>query len=207
MEEYITIPRSEYEGMKREIAELRSIVRQLEEIIALLKGGKNSRTSSTASSQDIGRSNSHSLRTPSDKKPGGQPGHAGHSLQMNETPNKIIDHPPLYCTHCNADLQEVSAQSYTCRQLVDVPPLVPIYTEHCSHIKIWPCCGVENRGVFSERMCSPIQYGEGIEVTVGYLPGYQYLSYKRIAQFFKDCFWVTSVGRFHPLLLIRFYNV
>jgi hemerythrin-like domain-containing protein len=71
VEEMITISRSEYEGMKREIAELRAIIRQLEDTIALLKGGRNSRTSSTAPSHDICRSNSISLRVPSGKKSGG----------------------------------------------------------------------------------------------------------------------------------------
>ena len=45
MDEMITIPRSEYEGMKREIAELRLLVQRLMDEISLLKGGKSSRTS------------------------------------------------------------------------------------------------------------------------------------------------------------------
>ena len=63
MEEMITIPRSEYEQMKRDVVELQAIVQQLEATIALMKGGNNSRTSSTAPSRDIGRSNSISILT------------------------------------------------------------------------------------------------------------------------------------------------
>jgi transposase len=188
VENFITIPRTEYEEMKREIAELRTMVRQLEEAIALLKGGKNSRTCSTAPSADIGRSNSYSLRKASGKKSGGQPGHAGHSLQMSDTPDEIIDHVPQYCQHCHEHLQEEVSQSYTRRQPVDIPPVQPIYTEHRSHIKICPKCGKESRGVFPERLQAPVQYGEVIEATAGYMSVYQYLPHHRITRFFRDCF-------------------
>jgi hypothetical protein len=100
VEEMITIPYSEYKDLHRKIAELQTVVRQLEEAIALLKGGKNSRTGSTAPSADIGRSNSQSLRKASDKKSGGQPGHTGHCLQMSDIPNEIIAHVIDYCQHC-----------------------------------------------------------------------------------------------------------
>ena len=64
MEEMGPLPRSEHEQMKREIVELRAIVRQLEVAIALLKGGKNSRISSTAPLGDIAPTNSIILLIP-----------------------------------------------------------------------------------------------------------------------------------------------
>ena len=74
MEEMATIPRSEYELLKREnadfrfkIEELLTIVQQLELTIALMKGSKKSRTSSVAPSQDLARCNTISLRTPKSK--------------------------------------------------------------------------------------------------------------------------------------------
>jgi transposase len=184
----ITISLSEYEGMKREISELRSIVRQLEDTISLLKGGKDSRTSSTAPSADLSRSNSHSLRVPSGKKSGGQIGHSGHSLPMSDIPDEIIDHTPLYCEHCHENLQEVVSTSYTRRQEVELPVVRPLYTEHRSHVKICPFCGMENRGIFPERLQGPVQYGARVQATAAYMSVYQYLSYHRIAQFFRDCF-------------------
>jgi hypothetical protein len=74
MEEMITIPRSEYERMKAENAELRTQVQQLLERITLLKNGYNSKTSSTALSHAIGQSNTISLRNKSNKSSGCQPG-------------------------------------------------------------------------------------------------------------------------------------
>jgi uncharacterized small protein (DUF1192 family) len=92
MEEKLHIRRSEYEQLLSQIEELKETVRQLREEIALLKNGRNSKTSSTAPSQDINRSNTHSLRENSGKKSGGQPGHAGQTLSMSATPDQIIEH-------------------------------------------------------------------------------------------------------------------
>jgi uncharacterized small protein (DUF1192 family) len=72
VEDTITIQRSEYEQLLSVIAELREKVQQLQEEIELLKNGRNSKTSSTAPSHDISRSNVHSLRRTSGKKPEGK---------------------------------------------------------------------------------------------------------------------------------------
>jgi len=122
VEEMITISRSEYEQLKRENVELRTIVCQLTEEIALLKGGKNSRTSSTAPSHDLGRSNNRSLRQASGKKSGGQPGHKGHTLEMSNDPDEIINLQADKCKHCGEDLEGIDSESYTHRQIVDIIP-------------------------------------------------------------------------------------
>jgi hypothetical protein len=108
MKEMITIPRSEYERMKAEFAELRSLVQQLTEEIALLKNGRNSKTSSTDPSHDIGRSNLVNLRSKSDRKSGGQTGHSGHTLLMKETPDAIIEHVSERCSGCGTNLEAVT---------------------------------------------------------------------------------------------------
>ena len=194
MEEMITILRSEYEGLKREIVELRSLIKELETTISLMKGVRNSRTSSTSPSQDLARSNSFSLRVSSGKKSGGQLGHSGHSLQMSDTPDEIIDHLPLVCNSCGENLQSVPSSSYIGRQLVDIPPVRPVYIEHRSHEKLCPHCGFKNKGVFPERLKAPIQYGPVVEAITGYLSVYQYLPYHRIVGFFKDCFGLPLSG-------------
>jgi transposase len=188
MEEMVTIPLWEYEALKSENATLRNDNQELKDKLALIKGGRDSRTSSTSPSQDIGRSNRSSLRMPSGKKSGGQPGHTGHHLQISNTPDEIVNHTPEFCTCCGKNLEDVFCDSYIRRQEVDLPPILPVYTEHRSHIKICPSCGVKNRGIFPERIVAPIQYGPVVEATTGYLSAYQYLPYRRIVHFFKDCF-------------------
>jgi len=195
VDEFITISRSEYENLKRENSELRIVVQQLkatilslQEEISLLKGGTNSRTSSTAPSHDLGRSNSISLRVSSGRKSGGQPGHVGHSLSLSDIPDEVIHYHPTICEHCGENLHDVASASFVRRQIVDIPPVFPIYTEHRSHLKTCPVCKFENRGVFPYRLQSPIQYGVSVEAMTGYLSIYQSLPYKRICTLFQDFF-------------------
>ena len=129
----VQVSRLEYEQLRRENAELRAVILQLKEEISLLKGSKNSRTSSIAPSHDHVRSNSISLRTSSGKKPGGQSGHVGYTLPLSTTPDEIIDHHPCICTHCGEGLENVDSASFSRRQLVELPPVEPIYTEHRSY--------------------------------------------------------------------------
>jgi transposase len=190
VEEMISIRRSEYEqflSQQEELKELRDLVRQLREEIELLKNGRNSKTSSTAPSQDISRSNVQSLRKSNGKKPGGQKGHQGHSLFMSETPDRVIDHFPERCT-CGCHLEKVLSSGQTHRQVVDIPPVKPEYTEHRSHHKVCPDCGRVNAGLYPPGVNAPIQYGPNVKSIVSYMSVYQYLPYKRMSTFFKDMF-------------------
>jgi transposase len=190
MEVNVTISRLEYEqflSQKAELIELKNLVRQLQEEIELLKNGRNSKTSSTAPSHDINRSNAHSLRRVSGKKSGGQKGHRGHTLSMRDTPDKIIEHIPERCT-CGCSLENVAVSSQTRRQVVDIPPIKPEYTEHRSLHKVCPECGSINIGVYPQGVNAPIQYGENVKSTVSYMSVYHFLPYKRMGLFFKDLF-------------------
>ena len=188
MNEIITIPCSSCVLLHQRIDELNAVVQQLKEEVLLLKGGKDSRTSSTAPSHDVGRSNRISLREPSGKKSGGQPGHRGHTLSFSETPDEIIEHHPTCCLHCGTGLNEIRSEHYIRRQIVDIPPVSPIYVEHRSHTKVCPQCCAESRGLFPDNVRAPIQYGVQVEAMVGYLSVYQYLPYDRICRLFKDFF-------------------
>jgi transposase len=184
----LSVKDKEYSEIKRENETLLAENRKINDKMALMKGGRDSQTSSTPPSQDIGRSNRQSLRTPSGKKSGGQPGHAGHHLQMTDTPDEIIDHMPRVCSCCGEHLEEVPGETYTCRQEVDIPPIRPFYTEHRSHIKTCPLCGRKNSGAFPDRLQGPVQYGPAVEAAAGYLSVFQYIPYNRISRFFKDFF-------------------
>ncbi|MDR1666286.1 MAG: IS66 family transposase, partial [Bacteroidales bacterium] len=183
----INIRRSEYEQLISRQEELIELVRQLRAEIELLKNGRNSKTSSTAPSQDISRSNAHSLRKSSGKPSGGQKGHPGHTLSMSATPDTIIDYFPEHCT-CGCSLEAVLESGQTRRQVVDIPPLKPEYTEHRSHHKICPVCGRINAGHYPAGVNARIQYGPNVKSTVSYMSIYQYLPYKRMVRFFKDAF-------------------
>ena len=168
--ENVTIPCSDCAILESKISELQAVVKQLEDKISLISGGRSSRTSSTAPSHDIGHSNHISLRTSSGKKSGGQSGHAGSTLSFSNTPDEKIDHKPRLCGHCRTDLQETESAYFTRRQMVEIPPVVlPQYFEHRPHVKTCPECLLENRGVFPDWLRSPIQYGPRVEAMAGYL--------------------------------------
>ncbi|MBK5246148.1 MAG: hypothetical protein JJE49_02595 [Peptostreptococcaceae bacterium] len=71
---------------------------------------KNSGNSSLPPSSDLPKlKKTQSLRTPSGKKPGGQPGHEGTTLEMAGTTDTIQQHSPNYCTCCGEDLSHYPA--------------------------------------------------------------------------------------------------
>ena len=184
----VTIRRSEYEWMKSRISELDALVKLLMEEIALLKNGRNSGTSSTPPSHDLGRSNSISLREKSGKQSGGQSGHKGHFHALSDTPDQVFDSLPGVCEQCGEDLRHIESETYTRRQVVDIPPVQPHYTEHRSHVKTCPLCHFVNRGSFPEEVKSPLQYGSSVESMAGYLSVYQDIPYRRMKELFRDCF-------------------
>jgi transposase len=188
VEELIAIPLAEYEGLKNENETFRIKIQELEQELALLKGSRDSRTSSTSPSQDLGRSNSHSLRTPGCRKSGGQPGHPGHCLQLTDSPDEIIDHIPAVCTCCGQNLEGTPIESHIRRQTVDIPPVRPVCTEHRSHLKTCPSCGTKNKGVFPGGVTAPVQYGPAVKAVTAYMSVYQYIPYNRIVILFRDCF-------------------
>jgi transposase len=151
---------------------------QLREEIDLLKNGRNSKTSSTAPSHDMGRSNQVSLRGKSEKKSGGQSGHKGHSMQMSEHPDEVIEHSVYYCRHCGTSLHEAPVVGITCRQKVEIPVIRPCYIEHQILAKEYPCCGLKNTGDFPASVSAPIQYGASVKALLSYLSVYQYLPYR-----------------------------
>jgi transposase len=187
VEEMIHIRRSEYEQLISEQKDLQELVRQLRGEIELLKNGRNSKTSSTAPSHDIHRSNVQSLRKNSGKPSGGQKGHPGHTLSMSSTPDTITDHFPERCT-CGCSLEDVIESGHTRRQAVDIPPVKPEYTEHRFHHKICLSCGSFNTGHYPAGVNARIQYCPNVKSTVSYMSIYRYLPYKRIVRFFKDTF-------------------
>lgn len=178
---------------KKRIAELEAKVIQLELIIEKLLDKiedlthrKNSRNSSVSPSKDENRPlKNQSLRTKSSKKPGGQPGHEGTTLKMVENPDQIINHKPDFCNCCGNDLSDKPEELLLKRQVVDIPVILPKYTEHRIFKKICSC-GHQNKSVFPENIKTTISYGANVQATIAYMHTRQYLPFERMSEYFKD---------------------
>ncbi len=184
IEEFVTISKQEYERL----LSLETVVLQLQEEIRLLKNGKKSNTSHTPPSNDIGRSNTKSLREKSGKKSGGQFGHEGSTLLMKEVPDEIINYAPAFCTGCGNELNEESAVLTERKQEIIIPPIQAHYVEHRSYTNNCAHCGITNIGQLPSHLTAPIQYGASVSATLSYLFAYQYLPYKRMKILMNDLF-------------------
>ena len=184
----ISIPLSEYNELKTLVVKLSEEVKQLREEINLLRNGKNSNKSSTPPSHDIGRPNSVSLRSKTDRKSGGQSGHKGTTLELVEEPDTIIDYKPDYCNKCGTDLGQEISVIHGRKQEVIIPAVQAQYIEHRCYSKMCPVCGVCCIGELPPHLKAPIQYGASVSAMATYFSAYQYIPYKRMAKMFWDIF-------------------
>ena len=172
--------------LEAEVASLKMLVQQLIQEIERLKHPKNSRNSSVPPSKDENRpSKTKSLRTSDGKSPGGQAGHEGNTLKMVENPDHIVEHRPTYCNHCGKDLSNAKTELLKRRQVVDIPPIVPQYTEHRVFQTICTC-GHQTESSFPEGVNAPISYGSNIEAIIAYMHTRQYIPFERMSEYFSD---------------------
>lgn len=141
----------------------------------------DSSNSSLPPSSDKGRGGRapRSLRTPSGRKPGGQSGHPGTTLNPVEQPDHIVVHPVSRCSGCGADLSTTLVTRVEKRQVFELPPLRLDVTEHQAEIKSCPCCAYENQGEFPADVQQPVQYGARVKGLLIYLHHGQLLPYER----------------------------
>jgi transposase len=174
------------------ISELNTTIGKLHETIGnlleenrLLKTPKkNSRNSSVPPSKDENRlKKTNSLRQSSGKRPGGQSGHEGSTLKMTGTPDTVIEHRPLYCTCCGLGLHGQESELISRRQVIDIPPIKPVYTEHQLYRAVCSC-GHQATGTFPQGVDAPISYGIHTEALIAYLHTRQYVPFARASEFF-----------------------
>jgi transposase len=129
-----------------------------------------------------------SLRQPSGKKPGGQPGHPGSTRLQVKNPDEVQLHTPQSCTHCGDDLHEVEPCATQRRQVFDLPSLPLHVTEHQAQSKHCPGCGETTQAAFPSGVSEPVQYGPGVLGLCVYLQSYQLLSFRRSVEVINDLF-------------------
>ncbi len=198
----------QFEQLKKELQlvnqELESVKKDntfLRERLAFYENPKNSCNSSIPPSKDENRPKpNQSLRKSSGKKPGGQLGRKGKTLEMTLMPDKVIELRPNYCRGCGLSLKNAQPIKEQSRQVVDIPPIKATFTEYQTFSKVC-LSGCQTIADFPKEVKASISYGPNIESLIGYFYARQYLPFVRMQEVFNDVFNIDiSEGGIHYLL-------
>jgi transposase len=168
IEEELNQLREENRTLKALVAELLPLKEQLAQAHARIKDledrlAQDSRTSSKPPSSDgLTRLPRRSHRA-SSKRPGGQAGHAGHTLAMVEQPDDVVRHRPKVCSQCGEDKSAVPGSVAERRQVLDVPEMRLVAHEHQIEALCCPTCQSTSLGSFPTSVSAPIQSGPHLQ--------------------------------------------
>ena len=175
------------------IAELVVVIEKQAVRIAELeeKLRQNSSNSSKPPSSD--GPGSKPARTPkkkSGRKPGGQPGHAKRerTLLPAEQARHLTDSIPSECECCGSDQLDDDPSPHR-HQVVDLPPIVPVFDECRQHARRCRRCAHVTLGPLPAGMPS-LGFGPGVDAMVGQLAGEQRLSKRATAEAMTEVFGV-----------------
>ena len=181
---------------EEEKAEYRSKIAVLEQRISDLEGSNKLNSSKPSSSDGLSKETvekkqkrTNSLREKSDRKLGGQPGHAGTTLNQVDNPDQIVEHIPNQCPGCSATLSKSDVVKFSARQVFDIPEPSPlIVTEHRGYTCQCKGCGAEVSANFPDGVNARVQYGDYLASVAAYMYVSQCLPVHRLATFFFDCY-------------------
>ena len=167
------------------IAEVRRLSARVAELEARLS--KDSHNSSKPPSSDGLAKKSQSPNGPSGKKPGGQPGRAGKTLERSMHVDTVINHPlPPHC-QCGAALTGAGVLLHEQRQVIDIPVAHYHVTEH----RTWQTrctCGQIHQSAFPAEVTEVVQYGPNVRALSVHLTHGQLLPLVRSAQLITELY-------------------
>jgi transposase len=174
-----------------ERAENACLRQQMEQILVRLREvegqlAKDSHNSHKPPSSDGPGRKSRSLRQRSERKTGGQPGHAGHTLMQVGRPDAVVRHRPVVCCHCQQPLDGVAGSLKERRQVHDLPEVRLLVREHQVEEVCCPSCQQMSRGSFPAGVEAPVQYGPNLRALAVYLHQYQLVPLARTCELLGD---------------------
>ena len=170
------------------VSRLLQKIELLEKELSFYRTKKNSANSSIPPSCDPYRiKRTESLRSETGRKPGGQPGHEGSCLEVVSDPTETVEHHPAYCQCCGKDLSSVSSEFIGRRQVIDIPPVTPVITEHQIYGKRC-CCGHITESDYPEEAHSAVCYGNNLQALMAYFHARQYIPFERMRELYSDLF-------------------
>jgi len=123
------------------------------------------------------------------RRRGKQRGAKGQTLEMSADPDVIVDHVPNSCGGCGAGLDPATDKGFSARQVVDLPEIRPVVTEHRAHTHLCSC-GTETTAAFPDVARAPVSYGPRVRAFVAYLLARQHIPNRRVAEAMADLFGV-----------------
>ena len=141
--------------------------------------GLNSSNSSKPPSSDPNRLKKSTRKT--SRKPGGQAGHKGHTLEPVDNPDEVICLSIDKRTLPKGDYQPTEPEK---RQVVELS-IKRVITEYQAEVLV-DAQGQRFVATFPDEVSQRIQYGPGIKGHAVYLSQYQLLPFERIQRYFQD---------------------
>jgi transposase len=168
---FILVQQAELQAQQQEIEQLRSQLTALATELASLREriGRSSRNSSKPPSSDGPGFKPPERRKGSGRKRGGQPGHPGSGPELLpiERVDEVVEHHPDACRRCGTLLHGEGPDPLR-HQLIEIPPITPVVTEHRLHRLICPCCSTSTCATLpADVEISP--YGPRLSALVGLL--------------------------------------
>jgi transposase len=183
---------AELTALLKMLSELSDKVARLEARIDQLT--TNSHTSSKPPSSDRHNPNKpppRSLRRSSGRARGGQPGHAGHSLERTTEPDEVLETPlAANCPECGEPLESAKVETVEVqpRQVIEVEPPKRRVVEHRGRTVRCPRCGALIAPNFPGGVNAPVQYGNSVQTMVVYLSVWQLLPSHRLSEMMDQLF-------------------
>jgi transposase len=170
-----------------EAHQLRRQVKELKARLAL-----NSRNSSKPPSSDgLAKPAPKSLRQKTGRRPGGQPGRVGRTLQPVAHPDRVEVHrlERCPCGLCRGhSLRQERVLDYEKRQVFELPPVRLEVTEHQAEIKRCPVSGRLVTASFPEGVNAPVQYGPRFKAQMVYFNVEHFIPFERLTRICQDLY-------------------
>jgi transposase len=126
------------------------------------------------------------LRGKSGRKPGRPKGQPDVTMQLCDSPDRVVRHEPTCCAGCSAGLAGAPEAGVIRRQVTEIPPVRAEVTEH-QVIGRRRGCGTVTWADAPEGVTAPVQYGPRAAAIGAYLWHGQFLSRTGPAQRWRTC--------------------
>jgi transposase len=183
--------RVEVDRLRAENAELSAQVTELADRVAALQteASRDSTTSSKPPSTDPieprkSRAERRAEARAAKRRQGKQPGAPGAHLARRD-PDDVIGYRPVCCRGCGADLSAAEVVGEVRRQVIDLPKVTPVVTDHVAY-RCRCACGTETVGPLPAAAKAPVCFGPEVRCFAVYLLDRQHLPVERTAELIAD---------------------